>query len=353
MAQLHDRGYVRRSLRRIAEALSLLGLIGALATASFAHTQAASPASNSKDKPSTFAVNQSTPAPVVPEPVAPAEPLPASPEPLRADQTPSQPPTVTWDGALLNIDAENSTLSDILKAVGAQTGALMEFPPSAFHERVFVHVGPGSVRDVISSLLYGTGFDYIIEASEDEPDTLRRVVLTASGQENDPGSSFADSSGSDPASSGGTVRGSIAQGVPARDGMRMMRGWAGPGKPAFQAEAESALAAEQAAKDSGEAPGTADANTPNPTATESTSAGQEASGSDSHSSAAAASPANANSVTEPDAPPATASASPSSSSDSNDQTGALIQSMTRMFEQRRQIQAHQNQPAQEQQSPPN
>lgn len=46
---------------------------------------------------------------------------------------------------------------------------------------MFVHLGPGPARDIISSLLYGTSFDYIVETADDDPHTLRRVVLTARG----------------------------------------------------------------------------------------------------------------------------------------------------------------------------
>lgn len=360
MAQFPDSGFARRPLSRLAKVLSLLGLTSVLATASLAHAQASSPPANEyvrKDKPAI-----STVSPATPEPVDPHPPLAALPQPLTAEQTPPQPPVVTWDGALLVIDAENSTLADIFAEVGTRTGASMEIPPSVGRERVFVHLGPGSVRDVISSLLYGTGFDYIVEASEDDPDTLSRVVLTARGKEDDSAvGSVADASGAEPATTGAGangLRGSIAQGVPYRDGMRMMRGWAAPGKPAFQANAETALAAEEALKSSAEATDTADANTQNPTAarTDSSATGVDTSNMDAHSSSAAAiSPGNSSSVSGADTPLATASAASSSESgsDSNDPTGVsgMIQNMTHMFEQRRQIQAKQNQAEQQQQSP--
>lgn len=63
-----------------------------------------------------------------------------------------------------------------------RTGASIEIPGAASGERVFVHLGPGPARDIISSLVYGTAFDYVIETAEDDPDTLRSVVLTAPGQ---------------------------------------------------------------------------------------------------------------------------------------------------------------------------
>ena len=330
---------------------------------SFAHAQATpAPARNSvrNDKAPVSAVNPSTPAPDVPTSVVPDA---AAPAPPSAEQTPPQPPAVTWDGNLLTIDAENSTLAAVLAALRTQTGASIEIPSAASRERVFVHLGPGQVREIISSLLYGTEFDYIVETSDDDPDALRSVAVTARGKGDDSTvGALADAS--DAVAAGGMdsgvaakgFRNDASQGVGRPEGMRMMRGWAAPGKPTFQAEAEAAIAAEEAARESNSASDTADANAQNPPApgTQSASGGQETSISDSEpASSAAPARANANSITESDIPPETAS-SASSPSDSSDQTGISqsIQNMTRMFEQRRQIQAQQNRAAQPQQPSP-
>jgi hypothetical protein len=344
--------------------LSCLCLTSVLTVSSFAHAQATpAPARDSvrNDKAPISAVNPSTPAPDVPTSVVPDA---AAPAPPTAEQTPPQPPAVTWDGNLLTIDAENSTLAAVLVALRTQTGAAIEIPSAASRERVFVHLGPGQVREIISSLLYGTEFDYIVETSDDDPDALQSVAVTARGKGDDsPVGALADAS--DAVVAGGMDSGVVAkgfrsnasQGVGRPEGMRMMRGWAAPGKPTFQAEAEAAIAAEEAARESNSASDTADANAQNPTArdTQSASGGQETSTNDAESASAAPSRASANSITESDIPPETAS-SASSTSDSNDQTGISksIQNMTRMFEQRRQIQAQQNKAAQSQpQSPAN
>jgi len=274
---------------------------------------------------------------------------------------------VTWGGNLLTIEAENSTLAAVLTALRTQTGASVEIPSAASRERVFVHLGPGQVRDIISSLLYGTEFDYIVETSDDDPDALRSVVVTARGKgDNSTGGALADAS--DAVAAGGMdsgvaakgFRSNASQGVGRPEGMRMMRGWAAPGKPAFQADAEAALAAEEAARESASASDTADTNAQNPPSahTESASVGQDAGSTDPQpSSSAAASPANGVSITETDLPPGTAQAASTSPSaaDSSDQTGVsqMIRNMTHMFEQRRQVQAQQNQAAQQQQPPAN
>jgi hypothetical protein len=365
VAQVPGSGFESKSLRRIGRFLSALGWTSAVAV-SLVHGQATSaPRRNSahKDNPPVSAVNQETPAPIPPASIAPvpAEAPPAAPP--TAEQTPPQPPVVTWDGNLLTIDAENSTLAAVLVALRAQTGASIEIPSAASRERVFVHLGPGQVRDIISSLLYGAEFDYIVETSDDDPDALRSVVVTARGKGDDSTvgalAEASDALAAGRVDSGVAAKGfgsDASQGVGRPDGMRMMRGWAAPGKPTFQADAEAAIAAEEAARESNSASDTANANAQNPppSGAESASGGQQASTSDGESaSSAALSRANANSITESDIPPETAS-SASSPSDSNDKTGISqsIQNMTRLFEQRRQIQAQQNRAAQPQQQSP-
>ena len=255
-----------------------------------------------------------------------------------SEETLPQPPEVVWDGKQLTIDAENSKLSDILLAVRAKTGASVDFPGGATSERVAVHLGPAPVREVLSSLLYGPDFDYVIQAADDDEDGLGSVVVTQRGGK-----------GEDVVGADAPVVAADAVKTPA---MRLMRGWAAPGKPAFQAEAEAALAAKQAEADGASATET-DAAVPTP--------GQGSADSGAESAAAGPPPANADpksasstssagsTVTVSDIPPAT-TASATSASSSGDSSGEQseaaqrVQNMMNMFEQRRQIQARQNQP---------
>jgi hypothetical protein len=103
------------------------------------------------------------------QPVAPAVPL--SPE-----QMPASPPQVAFNSGILTIIANNSTLGDILRAVHRQTGATVDVPGNAT-ERVVGKFGPGPVRDVLTLLLNGSHFNYVLLGSATNPNALDRVML--------------------------------------------------------------------------------------------------------------------------------------------------------------------------------
>jgi hypothetical protein len=78
----------------------------------------------------------------------------------------------------LRIDAENITLRDALKAISARTGAEVQFPAVELGERIFVHLGPGSARDVITQLLNGSQFNYVILSLPSDPAGITRLILS-------------------------------------------------------------------------------------------------------------------------------------------------------------------------------
>jgi hypothetical protein len=106
------------------------------------------------------------------------EPPAPAPVPLRPEQMPAIPPQVTYQQNQLTIVAQNSTLSDILRAVRTQTGAAVDFPANAT-ERVVAHLGPGPARDVMAALLNGSHFDYVMLGSASDPSAVERIILTS------------------------------------------------------------------------------------------------------------------------------------------------------------------------------
>jgi hypothetical protein len=90
---------------------------------------------------------------------------------------PKPAPVVFKDGSL-SITSENSSLRDILTAVGSQTGVEMELPAMGLEERVITNLGPGPMRDVLVELLNGSSFNYVMLASPRDPTVLQRLVMT-------------------------------------------------------------------------------------------------------------------------------------------------------------------------------
>jgi hypothetical protein len=101
-----------------------------------------------------------------------------APAPLSAEQgTPSR-HQISYEDGQLTIVAENSKLGDILAAVSERMGADIELPASASDERIWIRLGPGPARKVLAALLGGTDLDYVIQASETDPEGIQSVLLT-------------------------------------------------------------------------------------------------------------------------------------------------------------------------------
>jgi len=110
-------------------------------------------------------------------PVAEATPTPALPPPT-LEQSPPTAPRVSFQNGELTIDATNSTLSQVLRAVQSRTGASIDIPAGAGNERVAGQLGPGQPRDVLNALLNGSRFDYVILGVSGNPGAVQKVILT-------------------------------------------------------------------------------------------------------------------------------------------------------------------------------
>src|SRR5205085_8463106 len=116
-------------------------------------------------------------APVVPQP----QPVQQVQVPLRPEQMPPVPPKVVYQNGLLSVEATNSTLGDVLNGIRAKAGIQIEGIQGA-QDRVAAKLGPAPAQVVLTSLLQGSHFDYMILARPDRPNIVQRVILTpASG----------------------------------------------------------------------------------------------------------------------------------------------------------------------------
>jgi hypothetical protein len=86
--------------------------------------------------------------------------------------------SVTLSGGSLSVKANNASLSDILKDVSSTSG--MTVDGFGKDTRVFGVYGPGSPRDVISELLDGAGYNFLMVGDTDAG-TPREIVLTTRG----------------------------------------------------------------------------------------------------------------------------------------------------------------------------
>lgn len=138
------------------------------------------PSQSGKKRHSTAGMKSAGPVPELP--VAVPEPPPPPPPPPTPEQMPPKVPQVSWDGKQLTITSDNSTLADILTAIRTLTGAELDVPPNASRERIAARLGPGPAREVLSTLLSWTDFDYVIQASDVDPEGVHSVLLTPRGK---------------------------------------------------------------------------------------------------------------------------------------------------------------------------
>jgi len=164
-------GMFRSSLRCTLMTLCGLGLLAAYSSAQAPRTTAGVQHKVHKAKPKPAPVVEPVPVVVLPPPPPPPPPTPG--------EMPPNPPQVSYVDGQLTIVAENSMLSDILRAVGQATGATLDVPPVGGSERVWIQLGPAPARSVLASLLSGTDLDYVIQAADDDPNRLQSVLLTA------------------------------------------------------------------------------------------------------------------------------------------------------------------------------
>jgi hypothetical protein len=104
---------------------------------------------------------------------------PPAPVPLTPEQMAPVPPKVSYENGLLSVESTNARLSDILNAIRARTGIQFEgLSPGQEKDRVAGKFGPAPADQVLTSLLQGSHFDYVIIGMPENPSLVQRVILT-------------------------------------------------------------------------------------------------------------------------------------------------------------------------------
>jgi hypothetical protein len=103
----------------------------------------------------------------------PVAPLNATPG-IADNATRAHRADVRFANGLISINADNSSLNQILREIGRQTG--MTITGGVREERVFGRYGPAAPADVLLTLLDGTGVNVLVQA--DDANTPKQLVLT-------------------------------------------------------------------------------------------------------------------------------------------------------------------------------
>jgi len=106
--------------------------------------------------------------------------------PTAAEHPTVKAPQVTYEDGQLTVIAENSSLSEVMKALRAALGADIDLPAGVVDQHIWVHLGPGPARRILRDLLDGTEFNYVMQASDSDPDGIRSVLLTPRGKSTGP-----------------------------------------------------------------------------------------------------------------------------------------------------------------------
>src|SRR5437899_6131488 len=100
-------------------------------------------------------------------------PLPSKPAPRL---------NVNFQNGRLTIWANKATHAEVLSEIHRQTGAEIPIPADAGQDQVIANLGPGPSRDVMTALLNGSRFNFILVGSDRDATQLKSVILTARGE---------------------------------------------------------------------------------------------------------------------------------------------------------------------------
>jgi hypothetical protein len=116
----------------------------------------------------------------------PATPAPSAPQPQQVSQPagslldqPAQPAKVTFSNGKLAVQANNSSLAEILHEISQETGTKVNPVPG--DHRIFGDYGPGAPKEILSALLDGFGYNMLMVGAL-ENGAPRELTLTQRSQ---------------------------------------------------------------------------------------------------------------------------------------------------------------------------
>jgi hypothetical protein len=101
----------------------------------------------------------------------------STPEPPHAPPAPKK-VEITFQDGRLRLVSNKASLAEVLNEIRAQLNADIVVPAGAEQEVVAVALGPSTPRDVISKLLDGSRYNFIIVGTDADANQVERVVLS-------------------------------------------------------------------------------------------------------------------------------------------------------------------------------
>lgn len=114
----------------------------------------------------------------------PLEPMPPLLEPLPLDldhgsNSDRDSSGITFHDGFLSVRTNNLSLAEVLEAIATKMGASIDIPPGSGMDRIVGQAGPGPADKILSDLLNGSPFNFIIVNSPVSPHVPIRIVLLA------------------------------------------------------------------------------------------------------------------------------------------------------------------------------
>ena len=99
------------------------------------------------------------------------------------DEPPAPPPPILdvhFQNGVMSVHAERTNLAAVLTEIRKQTGGDIAIPAGAEQEPVIAKLGPAPARDVITALLNGSRYNFVM-IGWDNGSSLSRLILTPKG----------------------------------------------------------------------------------------------------------------------------------------------------------------------------
>jgi len=88
-------------------------------------------------------------------------------------------PLVTLSNGMLTVDPHNTSLGEVLGAISTTAGFQLDVPPLSMDGKVFDQIGPLPLREALVQLLYGSGFNYIIQTAPQNPQKVTHLFVSS------------------------------------------------------------------------------------------------------------------------------------------------------------------------------